>query len=145
MSPIGRDYKPITPPRFFLAHSKGCNDADLDELVADASKILDRLADGRAFNITLGREFYEARFKACGSWEAWCAEVATGIEYGSQSPLFKAILVPDGGIGAATARIVEAALGAKKTVIAFKGTAARRVRGVVRVDPKDWKTGWIME
>jgi len=135
----------MTPPRFFLAHSKGCNDADLEELVSNASKILDRLADGRAFNITLGREFYEARFKACGSWEAWCAEVATGIEYGSHSPLFKAILVPDGGIGAATARIVEAALGAKKTVIAFKGTAARRVSRVVRVDAKNWANGWVME
>jgi len=135
----------MPPPRFFLAHSKGCNDADLEELVADASKILDRLADGRAFNITLGREFYEARFKACGSWDAWCAEVATGIEYGSRSPLFKAILVPDGGIGAATARIVEAALSAKKTVIAFKGTAARRIARVVRVDAKNWVNGWIME
>lgn len=136
---------PPPAPRFFLAHSKACTDADLDELVADASKILDRLADGRAFAITLGREFYEARFKACGSWEAWCAEVATGVEYGSRSPLFKAILVPDSPIGAATARIVEAALGVKKTVIAFKGTTARRISRVVRVDAKDWKTGWVME
>jgi len=136
----------LTPaPRFFLAHSKACTDADLDELVSDVSKILDRLADGRAFNITLGREFYAARFAACGSWDAWCAEVATGVEYGSRSPLFKAILVPDGGIGAATARIVEAALGAKKTVIAFKGTTARRVSRVVRVDAKNWVNGWEME
>ncbi len=136
---------PPPTPRFFLAHSKACTDTDLDDLVADASKILDRLADGRAFAITLGREFYEARFKACGSWESWCNEVATGIEYGSRSPLFKAILVPDGGIGSATARIVEAALGAKKPVIAFRGTAARRVVGVTRVDAKAWKNGWIME
>jgi hypothetical protein len=143
--PIGRTYQSITPPRFFLAHAKSCTDADLDELIVDASKILDRLADGRAFNVTLGREFYEARFKACGSWEAWCNEVATGVEYGSRSPLFKAILVPDGGIGAATAKIVEAALGAKKPVIAFKGKEARRVVGITRVDAKDWVHGWRME
>lgn len=133
-------------PRFFLAHSKACADDDLERLVTDASVILDRLAQGQAYNLVLARTWFEARFKACGSWEAWNTEVAQGIDYHSRSPLFRAILIPDGPIGRATAQIAELAIAAHRPVIAFgPGGAARRVRGVVCVDRENWKSGWRME
>lgn len=136
----------MTTPRFFIAHSKSCGDEDLDEIIQDASALLDRLSKGRAFSVTLGREYYALRFPICGSWDAWCNEVATGVEYGTRSPLFKAILVPDGRIGAAMSKIVERALAVGKPVIAFRaGGEARRVRSVVCVDRRDFKTGWGME
>ncbi len=133
-------------PRFFLAHAKSCTDEDLDRLVGEASAILDRMAEGKAFNLTLAREYFEDRFKAAGSWDAWINEVATGIEYGSRSPLFKAILVPDGPIGTATAKMIERALAVSKPVVAFKGgLQARRITRVVCLDSRDWKTGYHME
>jgi hypothetical protein len=133
----------VTPPRFFLAHAKSCTDEELDRLVKVLSKILDSASGGKPFDVVLARAYFEARFKACGSWEAWTAEVATGVDHITRSPLFRAIWVPAGPIGAGTARIVEKACGGGRAVFAFWNYGRyARVQRVIERDRGDWKTGW---
>jgi hypothetical protein len=136
--------KPPRPPlRFFLAHAKSCEDEELDELVEVASKILDGFAKGKPFDLVLGRAYFEARFKACGSWNAWVAEVATGLDYTTRRPIFDAIMVPAGPVGAATAAMVRKAHAIRKPMFAFtlRGNHSPIV-GVRTIDVKDWKEGY---
>lgn len=135
----------IQSPRFFLAHAKSASAEDLERYVHDCSAILDRLAQGQTYDLVLARAYWEARFKACGSWAAWCAEVASGMDPATRNPLFRAIMVPLGPVGAATAKIVEGALVAHRHVILFDGQDARRVTRISCLDPKDWKGGWKVE
>lgn len=130
------------PPRFFLAHSKSADDAELDRLVTACSSLLDRFAKGGPFDLVLGRAYFEARFKELGSWAAWTAEVATGVDYVTRAPIFTAIFVPAAPIGAGTRAIVSAALGIQKPVFAFDdGGKSARVVAVKVKDAKDWQTG----
>ncbi len=131
-------------PRFFLAHAKSCDDEELERLTSACSALLDRLSGGKPFDLILGRVHYEARFRACGSWEAWCDEVATGVDYTTRAPIFAAIFIPVDPLGAATAAIVRKAIAANRPCFAFDGEGrAARVTGVRTVDSKDWKGGFL--
>ena len=104
--------------------------------------MLTRVSKGQPFSIVLGRDYFFSRFKAAGSWEAWAREIACGVDYLTRAPLFKAILVPHGPIGAGTAKIVRESLSARKPVFAFDENGAwAPVRDVVCVDPEDWQSG----
>ena len=135
------------PPRFFLAHSKAADDQELEQLVSALSGLLDRFSQGKPYDLVLGRAYFEARFKECGSWDAWTMEVAQGIDYATREPTFKAIFVPVAGeaIGAGTARIVDFALKGNRRVIAFdlEGKSARVV-GLKRVSGGTWQNGWTL-
>jgi hypothetical protein len=136
--------KPMpTPPRFFLAHAKSCDDEELDQLVAACSALLDRLSGGKPFNLVLGRAYYEERWKAAGSWEAWTDEIAMGLDYATRAPLFAAIFIPAGPVGAATAAIIRKAIVVGRPCFAFdaEGKSAR-VTGVRTVDSKNWQGGF---
>lgn len=129
------------PPRFFLAHAKSCNGIELDTWVAAARVLLDRFSKGKPYKLTLGRDHYEARFKQAGSWEAWALEVATGVDYLTRRPVFDAILVPFGYVGAATATILREAIGATRPVYVFDLQSQWAfVVGVKRVSGS-WQTG----
>jgi len=133
------------PPRFFLAHRKAADDAELDELVTICSALIDRLSHGKPFDLVLGRTYYEARFKACGSWDAWTAEVATGIDYLTRKPIFDAIMVPAAPVGAGTAAMVRKATEGRRPVYACDvngQTGYAIVVGVRTVDAKDWQGGY---
>jgi hypothetical protein len=131
-------------PRFFLAHAKSDDDDRLDQLISSLSGLLDKLSHGKPFDLTLGRAYFEERFKAAGSWEAWALEIAQGVDPILRTPLFTAIFVPAGPVGAATARIVEFAVrGAPpRPVFTFdlEGRSARVV-GVKKV-ADSWQVGW---
>jgi|SRR3990172_1238806 len=134
---------PRKPPRFFLAHAKSCDDAELDRLTKACAKVLDTFAAGRPFDLILGRAYFEARFKEAGSWAAWTAEVANGVDYLTREPNFTAIMIPEGPIGAGTAKIVEGAVAGNRPVYAFDDAGRhRRVVGLTQTDPKNWQTGW---
>lgn len=138
---------PGSPPRFFLAHAKSCDDQELERLVSALSGLLDRFANGKPYDLILGRAYFEARFKAAGSWDSWAMEVAQGIDPVTREGLFKAIFVPVAGeaIGAGTARIVDFALKGSRRVIAFdlEGRSAR-VTGLRRVQGGTWQNGWSL-
>ena len=129
--------------RFFLAHPKSYDDAMLEEVARVAHQILARYSGGKDFELVLGRDYFAARFSACGSWNAWTREVAVGVQYLTREPIFRAILVPAGPVGAGTARIVAEALAVNKTVVAFnKKALCRRVLAVAAYDAQDFKTGF---
>jgi hypothetical protein len=135
--------RPPRAPRFFLAHAKSCDDEELDRLVGACSSILDRISGGKPFDLVLGRAYYEERFKACGSWAAWADEVATGLDYATREPLFAAIFVPAGSIGAATAAIVRKACATGRPCFAFDGESkSATITGVRTVDAKNYQGGF---
>jgi hypothetical protein len=133
----------MTPPRFFLAHSKSCGELELDELRRIATVALTALSKGQPFEIVMGRDYFNARYKAAGSWNAWTREVATATSYVTREPIFKAILVPQGPIGAGTAKIVQEALAVRKPVFSFdrEGKWTRIVALEVK-DTGSWQDGW---
>ena len=61
--------------------------------------------------------WYECRFSACGGWESWAIEAATGKSYRDKAPYFNAFVVlGHGTVGQATARVIDSALGVRKKV-----------------------------
>jgi hypothetical protein len=130
-------------PRFFLAHAKSCGDEEIEELVKRCSALLDRLSGGKPFDLVSGRAYFEARFKAAGSWQAWADEVAAGVDYTTRAPLFTAIFVPAGPLGAGTAAIVRRAVAVRRPCFAFdlEGRSAKVV-GVRTVDSQNWQGGY---
>lgn len=134
-----------SPSRFFLAHSKACGDLEIDELRRTATLMLGVLARGQPFEVVMGRDYFHARFKAAGSWNAWAQEVATAVSYVTREPVFKAILVPEGPIGAGTAKIVKEALGVRKPVFSFDRRGNwTRVVGLEVKNSDDWQGGWAL-
>lgn len=138
---------PSPPPRFFLAHAKSCGDGEIARLVAICHVFLASGAAGRPYDLVTGRAYYEARFADCGSWDAWCVEVAAGVDYLTRKPTFVAILVPAGPIGAGTAKIVAHAIENERRVIAFEPTVrnghvrSALVAGVKKIS-SSWQDGW---
>jgi len=129
---------------FFLAHRKDAADPELVALSNILVRLLDKIAKGQPYRIVLGRDYFERRFKSCGSWESWAREVATGVEFLSHSPIFNAIFVPARPVGAGTVKIVELAIAGRKPVFAFGDECgATVVAPVARVewDPSDWQSG----
>ena len=127
--------------RFFLAHAKSDETDRLADLVKQARSAIDLVARGKPYELTLGRTYFDQRFKACGSWDAWCAEVATGVDFATREPIFNAILVPFGPVGAGTAKIITCALSAGKLAFMFHGDKLARIKGIEKVSD-DWKAGW---
>jgi hypothetical protein len=130
----------------FLAHSK--SDNDLATLKAKVINALDRApqAPGAAlsFSVVLGRDHHAVNFARCGSWDAWCNDVATGIHPVKRTPMIDLFVVPEGPIGKATARILELALTVRKPVLMLREGGLVRARGIVTVDAKDYKAGWAL-
>lgn len=131
--------------RFCLLHAKSDDDAKISQLLTIATVTIECASKGQPFTITPGRDQFNARFKACGSWDTWAVEVATGVYYATRQPLFHGFLVPSNRVGAGTAKIVEGALTAGKPVFVFRGDGtAAKVLAVQCIDAKDWQTGWSL-
>jgi hypothetical protein len=129
--------------RFCLLHAKSDDDERITRLLATATAAVERASKGQPFQIVPGRDQFNARFKACGSWDAWATEVAAGVDYATRQPLFHGFLVPSNRVGAGTAKIVEGALAARKPVFVFRGdSSVAKVLAVQCIDAKDWQTGW---
>jgi hypothetical protein len=130
-------------PRFFLAHSKACGELELDELRRIATVALEVLSKGQPFEVVMGRDYFNARYKAAGSWNAWTREVAASVSYLTREPIFKAILVPQGPIGAGTAKIVQEALAVRKPVFSFdREGKCIQIVGLEVKNSANWQGGW---
>ena len=131
--------------RFFLAHSKSDDDQRISSLVSFAHDAVTKAAHGEAFQIMPGRDFYNARFKQCGSWEAWAEEAACGIDFATREPLFHGFLVPSVRVSAGTAKIIEKALATRKPCFVFRSdSTVARILAVRLADAGDWATGWAL-
>jgi hypothetical protein len=129
--------------RFFLAHAKDDETDRIEMMKTVARGAVEKAAHGETFEIVPGRDHFAARFKACGSWDAWAAEVATGVHHITREPLFHGFLLPALRVGAGTAKIVEFALRTRKPCFVFKGDGkVARVIAVQLVERGDWKTGF---
>ena len=61
--------------------------------------------------------WYETRFAACGNWDSWALEAATGKSYRDRQPYFRAFVVlDDDTVGQDTAKVLQLALDARKAV-----------------------------
>ena len=126
--------------RIFLAHGKG---DDADELQL---KLYVKLS-GQPYEITTGKDDYEARFQACGTWDAWTESVARGRYMGA--PRYHAFIVPWGtakSIGKATMQIITAALIAGKRCYAWdvSTNTFQKIVSVEAIDPNNWRSGWTL-
>jgi hypothetical protein len=131
--------------RFLLLHSKSDDDARISVLLQVARDAIEPRSRGKPFEVMPGRDFYTARFKACGSWDAWTTEAATGTSYPDHMPYFDGFLVPTPRFGSGTGQIVEKALRAGKPVFAIRSDGSlAKVLAVRQVDKQDWKTGYAV-
>ncbi len=131
--------------RFFLAHPKGLDDAELERLQARAALALTELAAGRAnVVVTLGKDDFDARWSQLGSWEAWAREVVQGrLSYTSDEPRYHAIVLISPQLGNATRMIVQNALAAGRPVLLLRETGELVVISTVfTLDTNNWKGGW---
>jgi len=111
---------------------------------AKAALITSLVAAAPHVNVTciLGTDERDNSFAQQGSWDAWCAHVATGIHFEQRTPLFNAIAVMDEQLGKATASIMSQALGAGRMGIIVSDSGVKRVVSVRTIDSEDWKSGW---
>jgi hypothetical protein len=121
--------------RIFLATAKG----DSPDKIAEWTQELVAALPG--VTVTDGLADWEANFSRCGGWNGWAQDVAQGRDINGRHR-YDGIVCPYLCVGKATAQIIELALQAGKPVIASTGSQARRVIGVVQVDPHSWKAGW---
>ena len=124
--------------RVFLAHAKSDDSINLKLL-------LTQKLQGHPYVITTGKDDYEARFKACGTWDSWTSSIASGKIMGVDR--FQSIIVPvyaDRTIGRATMQIVVGALAVDKSCYTWDRTTSvlQRISAVETVDTKNWQAGW---
>ena len=77
--------------RWFLAHSKAADDADINFWVRALSKALS--GNGWEAEVVAGRDDYNARAKAVGGWKAWCRDVPVAETFEGDA-LYHGIIVP---------------------------------------------------
>lgn len=134
--------------RVFVAHAKGDPDDRLAEMKTAVTSALRAVAGDKpvTIEVTLGRDDFERSFAHAGSWDGWARSVGAGVHPVTREPTYHAIVVTAERVGAATAKIVEAALSDGRKVVRIVGedeggpglvpvTAVRRVA-------QDFKSGW---
>jgi hypothetical protein len=128
----------------FCAHAKG------DGNVEDACEIIrhtlqDALYD-RIVDVTPGKTDFDAYFySTCGgNWKSWQNRAGGGCIYGTQTPIYHAIVCPTDLVGRATAGIVETALQRRRPVLLLLPAASSygfaKVVSVTQLDgdQKNW-------
>lgn len=134
--------------RIFIAHAK--SDDGLAEMLSVVTLAVRKTFPNREPVVTLGRDDYERNFQRAGSWDAWTREVAIGVHPTTREPRYHGIVVPGEArpygaharVGAATQSIVGQALGMGKPVLLFANGTLTQAKKVVKVAPRDFKTGW---
>jgi len=136
----------MTSKRIFLAHAKSDGEEALAAAVRAVRGAIEAARPGAPVEVTLGRDDWARRFKACGSWNVWCETVASGVHFLTREPNYHGIVVTSGNgrVGAATKRIVEIALANGKPVYRLDGASLVKVSGCRVLDPDDWKGGTLV-
>lgn len=127
--------------RIFFANAKGDDANQIESLMALATRLLVK-GTGRDVKMTSGLRDFEANFARTGSWEAWQRDVAQGIDYLSREPRYNGAVVPGRRVGKATAAILQGFLYTGKPVLLLEADALVVVRECVKVEERNWTTGW---
>ena len=129
--------------RVLLMDPMHASPSDVEEAKAALVASLAEAAPHIDVTCILGTDEKDNSFAQQGSWDAWCAHVATGIHFEQRTPLFNAIAVMGDTMGKATASIMSQALSAGRMGIIASGGKVKRVVSVQTLDAEDWKSGWI--
>lgn len=130
--------------RYFLAHRRTDEDADVDNWVAALAPALS--TPEWVAMVTPGRDDYRSRASSLGGWKAWCKDVPSGSYYDGQ-PLFHGIIVPadadleEPTIGRATVQLVEGFILSGKIAYVWcpRTGEFRRIVEIEGTDQDDWK------
>lgn len=135
--------------RVFIAHPLRIENDVLDRLQEEIADAMRPLLDPEIeVEVTLGRDDFQRMMPTFGSWEAWAQSVAEGtfMTLTGPEPRFHGVIVaPYSTCGKATAAIVNRALTQGKGVFRYFEGVFYPVRGIVRTDPEDNRTGWQVE
>tara|TARA_Y100000034_G_C6750023_1_gene333306 strand:+ start:111 stop:524 length:414 start_codon:yes stop_codon:yes gene_type:complete len=114
-----------TPIRILVFFPKGTPPADVREGLAAV-----QAATAKPVLPVDSLSWYETRFAACGNWDSWALEAATGKSYRDRQPYFHAFVVlnPD-MVGQGTAKVVEQAIRVGKGVYYLDGKKLLPVLG----------------
>lgn len=105
--------------RWFLAHRKS-EDIHVENWVAQLRDTV-LVTPGWTTKVTAGREDYNLKARAVGSWDAWCLDVAKRCDYRG-NPAYHGVIFPYIGesvVGRATYLILMNFLGQGKYVYAW--------------------------
>ncbi len=127
--------------RWFVAHRRDAEDADIDETVQDIGARLRAQMPDWLVTVVPGRDDFNARAAAAGGYRPWIDSVIRGTDATGQ-PRFHGVIVPGNGgapIGRATADLVEGMMALGKHVVAFDAEAGRFpcIGGLVDAGVKD--------
>lgn len=128
--------------RWFLAHAKTTEDADIDAWKAQLEARMGY--DSVPAEVTPGRDDYKKRSRALGGWHAWSRDVPVAENWESE-PLFHGIVVPVGhldepSVGRATSDLVMGFLRRGKYAYAWDVTTSElaRIADVRTLDSDSW-------
>lgn len=145
--------------RIFIAHPKSYDDETLAALVAGLKKELEQRNPTFQFELTLGRDDFEARGMRLG-WDDWARSISAVTDPISRTPRFNAVFVPCrkgelaslGGIvvGKATIQICDHARKAGTVMRAYVmdaelGHRLLPIDGARTISNEDYKAGWVLE
>lgn len=130
--------------RWFLAHSRQDDDADIDfwcKCLGDSLAQPDWTT-----KVIPGRDDYETRAAAVGGWKPWCRDVPMAEDYAGE-PLFHGIIVPASAleecptVGRATAQLVEGFLQRGKHAFTWCPSSEkfRRINELEVCEGDSWK------
>jgi len=129
----------------YLASPVGQDESKEQELL-DALRVQFCFTGGAVHRAS---EVFQAKFTELGSWGAYIAYVATGVDFAFRLPVFSVICCVQPHLGKATAQIVGQALEAKKPVCLIQKDdndkfSLSRVQGVTVNDDSNWQAGWSL-
>lgn len=128
--------------RWFLAHAKTTDDADIDAWTAQLNARMGY--DSLPAEVTPGRDDYKKRSRALGGWNAWSKDVPVAEDWAGE-PLFHGIVVPvvhleEPSVGRATSDLVAGFLRRGKYAYAWDCTTdtLARVVDIRALDNDSW-------
>jgi hypothetical protein len=134
----------MSEARWFLAHARQDDDADIDFWCKRLGESLTQ-PDWKA-KVIPGRDDYQTRAAAVGGWKSWCRDVPRAEDYAGD-PLFHGVVVPVSAletcpaVGKATAQLVDGFLQQGKYAYCWC-PSSESFRRIVRLDERDddsWK------
>jgi len=123
--------------RFLVAHAAKALPSDVAEIVEYIKR---KIPDAE---VSTAREEWKTRLGSSGSADQLAVDLGGGSTLNGE-PLFHAIVCPKEYVGKRTAITVEAALASGRTVFYLSGVSFVPVSWVKCIDPKDWKSGWML-
>tara|TARA_R110002012_G_scaffold18824_2_gene68723 strand:+ start:1953 stop:2387 length:435 start_codon:yes stop_codon:yes gene_type:complete len=131
--------------RWFLAHSKATDDADINFWVRSLQNTL--TTESWEAEVVAGRDDYNARAKAVGGWKAWCKDVPLAETF-EGGPLYHGIIVPviddlNPTVAKATSDLIDGFLSQEKYVYTWNPGSGefKRCTTTEIIEGENW-TAW---